>query len=648
MLGVASLSTVSNFKAVLAGRCLDILSRNEKPPRQTQRMRSTHEDVNLMLLSARSGNFNFDMAKTFSNDTAVLCTYLEQRFLKRDTFHKFSEPALNHPLYRDGDSMCEEVCMCRKQFNREFAKVGVKYTSKSAYSEAVKKGNPFREKVYLSYYDRDTNLTHYFRNDPVADILFPRTRQLPIEETKTSLFSRKLRHPSDHSESQQNPCNSSSGRYVTATSASPLYTVFKNSPILREDAPSESDETHASNDTKTSVTLSTEKPNYNSEELASRNNDKETVISRHANTRQKETKPEEKTNKLSGLVKSMLSIWKNWVGKPIGEGDSKAVTKDLAQRMETALNTYFGGDLEEWAAICIRIARSKYLMGEGGSNWNGAYLSWVLKSENLENIMNKKGFVYDDRELLKTAEQQQIELRQRRLGEQRADLMNRKETLASEISRTREVVLKQAVSEITDTQKAALFPMFIEEQRQKGDSLQIEDVPTPWNNLSFLEGLLWTSALSQWVSTSLFQNDVTEEVEQQLLEEKTADRLMEVEQELEELAIQYRESVLLCDAKKATPACVLEDDAKIIATDEKKSLDTLSQKPTVNFYSSEGASSVINPENIDFRNSLNEILGLIYIPSAYSVSVFEAYSRMNLQSLACEERGEIDKKYAHH
>ncbi|MEB3703231.1 hypothetical protein Bealeia1_02019 (plasmid) [Candidatus Bealeia paramacronuclearis] len=403
MLETQSLPTVSNFKAAVAERCREILSLNEKPKRQTPRLWSTHEDINPTQISPKSGNFNFDMAKILRNDTALLCTYLEQRFLRRNTFHKFSEPAPHHPLYREGDSMCEEVHMRRKKFNREFAKVGVKYTSKSAYFEALKRGNLFRGKLYLSYYDRDTNLTHYFRNDPVADVVFPRTRQLPIEETKVSPFSRKLKYPSDASQNQENPCNGQNGHYAESELASPLYTVFNNNLILREDSPTGSDETQGSNAAQTSVTLSTDKPNVKSEELARRRNDTETVTARHANSARKDKKPEEQIYTLSEIGKSMLSIWKTWVGKPIGEGDSQTITKDLAQRMEATLNTYCSGDLEKWGAICIRIARSKYLMGEGGSKWNGAYLSWVLKSENLENILNKKGFVYDDRDIPKTA-----------------------------------------------------------------------------------------------------------------------------------------------------------------------------------------------------------------------------------------------------
>ncbi|MEB3703230.1 hypothetical protein Bealeia2_01924 (plasmid) [Candidatus Bealeia paramacronuclearis] len=245
--------------------------------------------------------------------------------------------------------------------------------------------------------------------------------------------------------------------------------------------------------------------------------------------------------------------------------------------------------------------------------------------------------------------QQRIEFRQHQLREQHATLINRKDTLTSEILYAREALLRQAVCEFTDAQKADVFLMFVEDENQKGNSLQTETNPTPWDQLSYLDGLLWTSFLSQWISKSLFQGDVTEEVERQLLEEKTADRLREVEQELAELALQYR-GMALGDVAQDTSATAPEDTPKAIATSEKGTPEMLTQKMTINFHATQDAISVNSWENIEFRKALHEILGLTYIPSAYEVSVFEVCTPMSFLSLIdqkrCESDTTQDKKYA--
>lgn len=99
----------------------------------------------------------------------ILMMQLEYWFDKYpDGFYKFLAPCENEK-YQEGDSWIEELAFSREEYWTAFKWIGVQYKSKTEYLEAVKKGDPFKGRCYLSYHERLTGLTQYLRNHEVVD-----------------------------------------------------------------------------------------------------------------------------------------------------------------------------------------------------------------------------------------------------------------------------------------------------------------------------------------------------------------------------------------------------------------------------------------------------------------------------------------------
>lgn len=114
---------------------------------------------------------------TDSVTAAILMQQLEYRFHQYpDGFYKFTS-ACEHPDYREGDSWTEELGFSQAEFVGAFDKIGVRYSSKTAFNacpEAERfftKGDNPRVKFYASYHDRAQNTTWYFRNHDAVDCL---------------------------------------------------------------------------------------------------------------------------------------------------------------------------------------------------------------------------------------------------------------------------------------------------------------------------------------------------------------------------------------------------------------------------------------------------------------------------------------------
>lgn len=106
--------------------------------------------------------------------TPFLISRLEYWFSKekfRDGFFKFMEPC-SHRLYKPGDSWCETLFWGKDLFQSVFLKIGRRYKSKSDYKAALLAGDPFQGQLYLSYYDRQQNLTFYKRNHTQVNAFF--------------------------------------------------------------------------------------------------------------------------------------------------------------------------------------------------------------------------------------------------------------------------------------------------------------------------------------------------------------------------------------------------------------------------------------------------------------------------------------------
>lgn len=90
-----------------------------------------------------------------------------------EELYKFLEPC-DHPKCRPGDDWCSELGFSAEEFLSAFAKIGVRYSSKTSWQRAVQGGSEFTKEngsvaLYCSYFDRNLGLTFYRRNHPVAD-----------------------------------------------------------------------------------------------------------------------------------------------------------------------------------------------------------------------------------------------------------------------------------------------------------------------------------------------------------------------------------------------------------------------------------------------------------------------------------------------
>lgn len=99
---------------------------------------------------------------TGSVTASLLLCQLEYWFDKthHKAFYKFLSPC-EDTRYKSGDSWTEELGFSKAEFRNAFNKIGTVYKSKRAYLTST---NKFQGKLYLSYYDRGTNLTYYVRN----------------------------------------------------------------------------------------------------------------------------------------------------------------------------------------------------------------------------------------------------------------------------------------------------------------------------------------------------------------------------------------------------------------------------------------------------------------------------------------------------
>lgn len=99
---------------------------------------------------------------------AVVMQQLDYWFIRYpEGFYKFLEPTTNAPLYRPGQSWCEELGFTKDEFRTAFDKIGYRWASKSRFETAPDK---FFGKFYASYVDRRTNLTWYIRNHELVDL----------------------------------------------------------------------------------------------------------------------------------------------------------------------------------------------------------------------------------------------------------------------------------------------------------------------------------------------------------------------------------------------------------------------------------------------------------------------------------------------
>lgn len=125
---------------------------------------------------------------TGSVTASLLLAQLEYWFEKthHKTFYKFLTTC-EDSRYKKGDSWTEELGFSKTEFRNAFSKIGKVYKSKTAY---LSSSNKFEGKLYLSYYDRSTNLTYYMRNTRLVNRLL--ANQLP-SVTNTKDYKQKTK-----------------------------------------------------------------------------------------------------------------------------------------------------------------------------------------------------------------------------------------------------------------------------------------------------------------------------------------------------------------------------------------------------------------------------------------------------------------------
>lgn len=112
--------------------------------------------------------YNPSLRNYFKNITACilfqqLCYWVEKNNSQDNSFYKFVEPC-KHPLYKQGDSWCEELNFSKKEFKHARLECITHYSSKKKWKQAVKEGDPFKGKPFCSYVDKQNHLTHYVSN----------------------------------------------------------------------------------------------------------------------------------------------------------------------------------------------------------------------------------------------------------------------------------------------------------------------------------------------------------------------------------------------------------------------------------------------------------------------------------------------------
>jgi hypothetical protein len=192
-------------------------------------------------------------------------------------------------------------------------------------SEFLQQSDPFQGKLYVSYYDRKTNRTYFLRNHQfVKDFL-----QNLWSKTQ-NLVQKKRREESKKGRSSNCPVGHS---FMNAKE-----NIFLNKGI-----------TPSPQSTKIQTT---------------------TVQSERLATKERE------------ISQQMLNIWNQ------STSNTCVLTPELSQKLYQALEETFEGCLAVWKTYCLKIASSRFLMGESPQSSFKAWISWVIKHETVERIMS--------------------------------------------------------------------------------------------------------------------------------------------------------------------------------------------------------------------------------------------------------------------
>ncbi len=103
---------------------------------------------------------------------------------------------------------------------------------------------------------------------------------------------------------------------------------------------------------------------------------------------------------LSGNALQMIAVWNEIAGKDLNQNITSY--PKLLNTLDYLLENYFNNALEEWRNYCIKIASSKFLMGE--VNDYRIRFSYATSENGLNDILYGDKFTFGDRVTIKTGE----------------------------------------------------------------------------------------------------------------------------------------------------------------------------------------------------------------------------------------------------
>lgn len=181
------------------------------------------KDRTLALLGTGSIPYRKELREyTGSVTGSLLMMQLDYWFARHpDGFYKFLDPTPNHPDYKDGDSWTEELGFSKAEFRTAFDAIGIRHSSKSAYTQAQSKfTGKDGEKFYCSYHDKKNGLTWYFRNHPKVEQLITELCKAKPVKHRVKPSSVDKQNESTGNQQNQSPVDKESESTVDVVSES--------------------------------------------------------------------------------------------------------------------------------------------------------------------------------------------------------------------------------------------------------------------------------------------------------------------------------------------------------------------------------------------------------------------------------------------
>ena len=324
-----------------------------------------------------------------SQEAALIFQKLEYWSVKYPVgFWKFFEPCDHHPQYREGDSWSEELGFSRRVFLRAFAIIGTHYKSKSEY---LKQADPFQGKMYVSYYDRKTNRTHFFRDHGYVDC-FLKSFWEKAKKISKVVKEKVVKHCIKEGFNGRSRNNQDGRSFVRALDIS----------LQRSTSSLNTNEQSHDRQSEVNPFLPPDLSSFNSQINCSNSLDDINISSKiiHSNISDLAkpqpqihgTKLKEEKDCNLNLAQNMLNIWNDVTG------NHQFLRSDLKVNLPKAFSQFFQGSLENWTDFCLIVASSKFLMGEATNTTFKAYLAWLIKPDTIAAIQDQH-YSLGDREV---------------------------------------------------------------------------------------------------------------------------------------------------------------------------------------------------------------------------------------------------------